>query len=101
VLVGNSGVTVSENDLPGGTSPDAPALVQTGTVTVAAQDGVSNIKIGDTLVYSNGALVSGAVARVSGGELSVTGFNATKGELSYSFKLAGSLSHDKEPMMRA
>ena len=95
VLVGNSGVTVNENDLPGGTSPDVPALVQTGTVTVAAQDGVSNIKIGDTLVYSNGALVSGAVARVSGGELSVTGFNATTGELSYSFKLAGSLSHDK------
>jgi len=30
VLVGNSGVTVNENDLPGGTSPDVPALVQTG-----------------------------------------------------------------------
>ncbi|TSK05209.1 MAG: retention module-containing protein [Geobacter sp.] len=88
------GVTVSEANLPDGTSPSAASLAQTGSLTITALDGVSTVHIGNTdisisALHNLGTSDSISIDGVMYGHMEVTGYTdtATGGTLQYSFTL--------------
>ncbi|WPO98927.1 retention module-containing protein [Pseudomonas sp. HR96] len=89
-LGGNSAqVTVFEANLANGSSPDSAGLTRTGTFTVTAPDGLSALTINGTALVSNGTLVGTlpAITGALGNTLTITGYNATTGVVSYSYHL--------------
>ncbi|WP_242122795.1 VCBS domain-containing protein [Sphingobium sp. Sx8-8] len=96
-------ITVFENHLPAGSSPDGAALTQTGSFSVSGADGLSTVTIGGVAVLTNGAFVTGQVVTTPVGTLTITGFTPTSqqsgsptaGTFTYSFVLTdNSLAHD-------
>jgi VCBS repeat-containing protein len=94
--------TVFENDLADGTSPDAPALTQTGTFSISTVDGLGNVTVGGTLVVNNGVFTPGLSATSATGAVTITGFtpvigadgSTIGGTFSYSYTLAdNTLAH--------
>ncbi|KAI2693653.1 retention module-containing protein [Pseudomonas sp. TNT3] len=88
-------VTVYEKNLGWGTSPDTPALTQTGTFTVTALDGLQTLTVGGYAVM-NGGVVSGlphTIVTPLGSYLTITGFDQVTGVVSYSYTLVGSETH--------
>ena len=71
-------VVVNEDDLADGSSPDAAALTQPGTFTIATPDGLGNVTIGGTQVVTNGVFTAGT-ATSPVGTVNITGFTPTLG----------------------
>lgn len=86
--VDSGSLTVDEAYLVNGSSPDSSKLTVDGHLNVSSPSGVSTIKIGDTVVFENGALVEGAAVGTDEGTLKVTGFDPVTGELSYEYTLS-------------
>jgi VCBS repeat-containing protein len=70
-------IVVDEDDLSDGSSPSAPALTQTGTFTVNAQDGLATITVGGQTIYTGGAFVAGKTVTTAYGTLSFTAVTPT------------------------
>ncbi|WP_085695470.1 retention module-containing protein [Pseudomonas sp. B40(2017)] len=88
-------LTVYEKNLSDGTSPDAPALTQSGTFTITALDGVTTLTIGGIAVVTNGVAAGFPQSIVTplGSTLTITGFNAATGVVSYSYTLVDNEAH--------
>jgi len=88
-------LTVHESNLSDGSHPDVGALVQSGTFTVDAPDGLQSLNIGGINVISGG-VVHGfpqSIATLLGNLLTVTGYNPTTGVVSYSYTLNDAEKH--------
>ncbi|WGR68761.1 MULTISPECIES: DUF5801 repeats-in-toxin domain-containing protein [unclassified Bradyrhizobium] len=83
--------TVYEANLPGGSSPDTPALTQSGTFTINAADGLDSLVIDGHTVISGGVFTGGTFTTSLGNTLSITGFDGTN--LSYSYTLVSNETH--------
>ena len=86
---------VQEKNLSDGSSPDAPALTQSGTFTVTALDGVQTLSVGGITVVSGGVAAGfpQSITTALGNTLTVTGFNAATGVVSYSYTLLDNEAH--------
>ncbi|WP_460422936.1 retention module-containing protein [Pseudomonas sp. ZL2] len=88
-------LTVYEKNLGDGSSPDAPALTQTGSFTVTALDGVQTLTVGGITVVSGG-VASGfpqSATTALGNTLTITGYNPATGVVSYSYTLVDNETH--------
>ncbi|EJL04303.1 type I secretion target, putative [Pseudomonas fluorescens Q2-87] len=88
-------LTVQEKNLSDGSSPDAPALIQNGTFTVTALDGVQTLSVGGINVVTGGVAAGfpQSITTALGNTLTVTGYNATTGVVSYSYTLLDNEAH--------
>ena len=88
-------LTVSEKNLSTGSAPDATALTQSGTFTITALDGVTTLTVGGIAVVTNGVAAGfpQSVTTPLGSTLTITGFNATTGVVSYSYTLDHNDAH--------
>ncbi|WP_143515216.1 retention module-containing protein, partial [Pseudomonas putida] len=88
-------LTVYEKHLADGSSPDAGELTQTGSFTVTALDGLQTLTVGGITVVSGG-VVAGFPQSVTtglGNTLTITGYNASTGVVSYSYTLTDNEAH--------
>ncbi|MGE8190648.1 retention module-containing protein, partial [Pseudomonas sp. NPDC086278] len=88
-------LTVYEKNLSDGTSPNTPALTQSGTFTVTALDGLQTLDVGGIHVVVGGVAAGFPQSIVTplGSTLTVTGYNATTGVVSYTYTLVDNESH--------
>ncbi len=88
-------LTVYERNLSDGSTPDATALTQSGTFTITALDGVTTLTVGGIAVVTNGVAAGfpQSVTTPLGSTLTITGFNATTGVVSYSYTLIDNEAH--------
>ncbi|TKJ79691.1 type I secretion target [Pseudomonas koreensis] len=88
-------LTVYEKNLTDGSAPDSTALTQSGTFTITALDGVTTLTIGGIAVVTNGVAAGfpQSVTTPLGSTLTITGFNATTGVVSYSYTLVDNEAH--------
>jgi VCBS repeat-containing protein len=88
-------LTVYEKNLTDGSTPDATALTQNGTFTITALDGVTTLTVGGIAVVTNGVAAGfpQSVTTPLGSTLTITGFNATTGVVSYSYTLVDNEAH--------
>ncbi|WP_455805256.1 retention module-containing protein [Pseudomonas fluorescens] len=88
-------LTVNEKNLSDGSAPDATALTQSGTFTITALDGVTTLTVGGIAVVTNGVAAGfpQSVTTPLGSTLTITGFNATTGVVSYSYTLVDNEAH--------
>ncbi|WP_338424246.1 beta strand repeat-containing protein [Sphingopyxis kveilinensis] len=66
--------TVNEDDLANGSSPNAAALIQPGSFTVDAPDGLNDVIIGSAHVMVNGVFTPGLTTSSALGTVTITGF---------------------------
>jgi len=88
-------LTVFEKNLSLGSAPDSAALTQSGTFTITALDGVQTLSVGGINVVVGG-VSSGfpqSITTPLGSTLTITGFDATTGVVSYSYTLADNEAH--------
>ncbi|NMZ25978.1 hypothetical protein HBO02_26530, partial [Pseudomonas proteolytica] len=80
-------VTVYEKSLPLGSAIDGSALTQSGTFTVTALDGLKNLTVGGISVVTNGVTATFPQSEPTGfgNTLTITGYNASTGVISYSY----------------
>ncbi|RBL69992.1 type I secretion target [Pseudomonas sp. MWU13-2625] len=88
-------LTVNEANLPDGSAANPAALIQTGSFTVSAPDGLSSLNIGGINVISGGVAVGfpQSITTQLGNTLTITGYNASTGVVSYSYTLNGNDAH--------
>ncbi len=88
-------LTVYEKNLTDGSAPDSTALTQNGTFTITALDGVTTLTVGGIAVVTNGVAAGfpQSVTTPLGSTLTITGFNATTGVVSYSYTLVDNEAH--------
>ncbi|WP_222833449.1 retention module-containing protein [Pseudomonas sp. SC3(2021)] len=88
-------LTVYEKNLTDGSAPDANALTQSGTFTITALDGVTTLTVGGIAVVTNGVAAGfpQSVTTPLGSTLTITGFNAATGVVSYSYTLVDTEAH--------
>ncbi|MGF6168994.1 VCBS repeat-containing protein [Pseudomonas moraviensis] len=88
-------LTVYEKNLSDGSTPDAGALTQNGTFTITALDGVTTLTVGGIAVVTNGVAAGfpQSITTPLGSTLTITGFNAATGVVSYSYTLADNEAH--------
>ncbi|WP_157221893.1 beta strand repeat-containing protein, partial [Pseudomonas sp. R62] len=88
-------LTVYEKNLSDGTSPNTPALTQNGTFTVSALDGLQTLTVGGIAVITNGVAAGfpQSITTPLGSTLTITGFDAATGVVSYSYTLADNEAH--------
>ncbi|MFQ8409215.1 retention module-containing protein, partial [Pseudomonas ogarae] len=88
-------LTVQEKNLSDGSSPDASALTQSGTFTVTALDGVQTLSVGGINVVTGGVAAGfpQSITTALGNTLTITGFNAATGVVSYSYTLLDNEAH--------
>ncbi|WP_213879834.1 retention module-containing protein [Pseudomonas sp. dw_358] len=84
-------VTVYEANLATGSSPDAAGLTRTGSFTVSAPDGLANLTINSVALITNGVLATSlpTITGALGNTLTITGYNAITGVVSYAYHLNG------------
>ncbi len=86
-------LVVDDDDLPDGSSPNAPALTKTGSFTVNGVDGIASIKVGGTEVFV------GQTITTASGTFTITAIsspadgNANSITISYSFTLNDNTAH--------
>ncbi|WP_236712325.1 Ig-like domain-containing protein, partial [Pseudomonas sp. Root401] len=82
-------------NLSDGSSPDASALTQSGTFTVTALDGVQTLSVGGINVVTGGVAAGfpQSITTALGNTLTITGYNATTGVVSYSYTLLDNEAH--------
>ena len=71
-------LTVDEDDLADGSSPDAAALTQSGTFDISTPDGLGNVTIGGAQVVTNGVFTPGTATSPLG-TVNITGFAPVTG----------------------
>ncbi|WP_213937168.1 retention module-containing protein [Pseudomonas sp. dw_612] len=88
-------LTVYEKNLSDGTSPNTPALTQSGSFTVTALDGLQTLDVGGIHVVVGGVAAGFPQSIVTplGSTLTVTGYNATTGVVSYTYTLVDNEAH--------
>ncbi|MDD2031211.1 retention module-containing protein [Pseudomonas sp. 39167] len=88
-------LSLQEKNLSDGTSPDAPALTQSGTFTIIALDGVQTLSVGGINVVTGGVAAGfpQSITTALGNTLTITGFNAATGVVSYSYTLLDNEAH--------
>ncbi|MCV2222871.1 retention module-containing protein [Pseudomonas mercuritolerans] len=88
-------LTIYEKNLSDGSAPDAGALTQNGTFTITALDGVTTLTVGGIAVVNNGVAAGfpQSITTPLGSTLTITGFNAVTGVVSYSYTLADNEAH--------
>ncbi|POF43217.1 type I secretion target, partial [Pseudomonas laurylsulfativorans] len=88
-------LTVFEKNLSDGSAPDATALTQNGTFTVTALDGVTTLTVGGIAVVTAGVAAGfpQSITTPLGSTLTITGFNAATGVVSYSYTLNDNEAH--------
>jgi len=86
-------LTVDEDDLPNGSSPNAAALTATGSFNISAPDGVANLSVHGTQVINNGVFTAAIIVTPLGNTLTITAYNAATGQISYSYTLTGAETH--------
>ncbi|WP_460367595.1 retention module-containing protein [Pseudomonas sp. Tul1A2] len=88
-------LTVNEKNLSDGSAPDSTALTQSGTFTITALDGVTTLTVGGIAVVTNGVAAGfpQSVTTPLGSTLTITGFNAATGVVSYSYTLVDNETH--------
>ncbi|WP_447651536.1 retention module-containing protein [Pseudomonas abietaniphila] len=97
VIIGTADTTLNEANLPGGSNPDHDALTQTGTVKITAPDGLQTLTVGGINVIENGVLMTAPQSTTlpSGSTFTVISYNPITGEVSYSYTLNGSETHNQ------
>lgn len=98
VEVGSGTLTVYEAGLDDGSTPGGGNTPTTasGSLHINAPDGVKDIRIDGVTVFKNGALTGNTVS-TDEGTLTVTGFDAATGELTFTYELTGNtLEHNTE-----
>ncbi|WP_146048994.1 retention module-containing protein, partial [Pseudomonas putida] len=88
-------LNLNEANLPLGSASDAAALTRQGSFTVVAQDGVFNLSVGDINVVTGGVVtgVGQSTTTGLGNILTITGYNPSTGEVSYTYTLTASGQH--------
>ena len=88
-------LSVYEKNLSDGSSPNTPALTQTGTFTVTAPDGLQTLSVGGINVVSGGVAATFPQTATTplGNTLTVTGYNASTGVVTYSYTLLDNEAH--------
>ncbi|WP_456239216.1 Ig-like domain-containing protein [Pseudomonas auratipiscis] len=88
-------LTVFEKNLVDGSSPDGTALTQGGSFTVTAPDGLQTLTVGGIAVVTNGAAAGFPQSAVTpeGNTLTITGYNASTGVVSYTYTLLDNEAH--------
>ncbi|MGF6594857.1 Ig-like domain-containing protein, partial [Pseudomonas sp. 2835] len=88
-------LTVYEKNLSDGTSPDSPALTQSGTFTVTAHDGLQSLTVGGISVVSGGVVNGFPQTGTTplGNSITITGYNAATGVVSYTYTLLDNENH--------
>jgi VCBS repeat-containing protein len=88
-------LTVQEKNLTDGSSPDAPALTQSGTFSITALDGVQTLSVGGIVVMTGGVAAGFPQSIVTplGSTLTITGFDSATGVVSYSYTLVDNEMH--------
>ena len=88
-------LSVYEKNLSDGSSPNASALTQSGTFTVTAPDGLQTLSVGGINVISGGVAATFPQTATTplGNTLTVTGYNASTGVVSYSYTLLDNEAH--------
>ncbi|KRR21582.1 DUF5801 repeats-in-toxin domain-containing protein [Bradyrhizobium retamae] len=92
-------ITVYENDLlasrgvdeSAGSSPDSGNLLQNGTFTIAAADGLNSLMIDGHAFVTNGVFTASSFTTATGNTFAVTAFNGTT--VSYSYTLVDNEQH--------
>lgn len=89
VEVGSGTLTVYEAGLDDGSQAGQAAAPTTasGSLHINAPDGVATIAIGEVTVFENGTLTSSNTISTDEGTLTVTGFDAATGELTFIYTL--------------
>ena len=99
---GGGDVTVNEDDLLAsrgagelaGSDASKESLTQTGTFTVSSPDGIKSLTIDGHAVISNGVFTATSFTTSTlGNTLSVTGYDAATGVVSYSYTLLDNETH--------
>ncbi|WP_122317606.1 retention module-containing protein [Pseudomonas cichorii] len=95
VSVSCSGVTLNEANLCGGSQPDPGKLTQSGTFTVSAPDGLQTLTVGGIEVVVAGVVLGFPLSALTalGNSLSITGYDPSSGEVSYSYTLLNPQQH--------
>ncbi|SEJ27527.1 S-layer family protein, partial [Pseudomonas sp. NFACC07-1] len=88
-------LSLQEKNLSDGSSPDASALTQNGTFTVTALDGVQTLSVGGINVVIGGVAAGfpQSITTALGNTLTITGYNASTGVVSYSYTLLDNETH--------
>lgn len=91
-------LTLKEKYLSEGSAPDAAELTRVGTFTINSPDGVKSLSIGGINVIVNDALVDPmpAITTPQGNTLTVTGYDADTGTITYQVTLNGEEVHGAE-----
>ena len=87
---GSETLTVHESGLADGSTPGAAPTTAEGSLSISAPDGVDTVVIGGKEVVVNGALTNISIDRnipTDEGVLTVTGFDATTGKLTFTYTL--------------
>lgn len=86
-------VTLNESHLPGGTSPDANALTQPGSFTIASPDGIGALTVGGLAIITNGVFAPGTITTGLGNTFNITAYDPATGTVSYTYTLNGNENH--------
>ncbi|WP_185817699.1 retention module-containing protein, partial [Shewanella atlantica] len=89
----SSSITVSEINLPQGSSPLSSALSQASTITLAAPNGISLLVINGIEVFSGGVFAGPTTITSASGTLTITGYDTATGILSYSYTFNSAVDH--------
>ncbi|MDN7139241.1 retention module-containing protein [Pseudomonas sp. JQ170] len=88
-------LSLNEANLAQGSASNPAALTQAGSFTVVAPDGVFNLNVGGINVVTAGAVtgVGQSITTGLGNVLTITGYDAATGVVSYSYTLTGAEAH--------
>ena len=87
-------VSVDEDDLTDGSDTSKESTTQEGTFTISAADGIDDLTIGGEAVITDGVFSATSFTTGLGNTISVTGFDAGTGEITYTYELTdNTLTH--------
>jgi VCBS repeat-containing protein len=88
-------LTFNEASLADGSNAGASALRGTGSFTISAPDGLTNLSVAGTNVLVNGAVVglNQTITTSLGNTIVITGLNTSTGLVSYAYTLNGAETH--------
>ncbi|GEM_PF-1246485 len=87
-------VTVDEDDLAEGSDTSKESTVQEGTFTISSGDAIDDLTIEGNAIITDGTFSATSFTTALGNTLSVTGYDANTGEITYSYELTdNTLTH--------
>ena len=87
-------VTVDEDDLPTGSGTTKESTTQEGTFTISSGDAIDDLTIDGHAIITDGTFSATSFTTALGNTLSVTGYDANTGEITYTYELAdNTLNH--------